>query len=307
MFIQKKIQFKHKNDQLLKYVMQAAISVACLLIILKITIWVFSGSISILASSIDSILDLLASIINFFVLKIALKPADSDHHFGHSKAEQLAALAQASFIGGSAVYLIFFSIDRLQTNHILEYSNLAIYAIIISTIITFFLVLFQRYVYQKTQSNLVKTDEMHYKMDILINLGVLLALVLNEYGWKQADPMISIMIAAWMLFNVKSIAWRAIELLMDKALPEQQLASIKSIILKDTEVYGMHTLRTRQVGIDPVIQYHLELSSNLLLSEAYTIGSRVKKNLLQSFPTADITFHMEPVPSKKIKTSYHLN
>ncbi len=296
MFIQKKTQnvILEKN-QLLRYIMTASISVAFLLIVLKISVWVFSGSISVLASSIDSMLDLLASVINFFVLKIALKPADSDHHFGHSKAEQLAALAQASFIGGSAVYLMFFSIDRLQTNHVLDYSDIAIYSMILSTVITCVLVIFQRIVYQKTKSELVKTDEMHYRMDILINLGVLLALGLNQYGWSQADPVISIVIAIWMLVSVRSIAWRAIELLMDKALPEKQLQLIKATILKDSEVWGMHALRTRQSGTEPVIQYHLELSDHLLLSEAHHIGSRVKNSLLVIFPTADITFHMDPV------------
>ena len=283
-----------RHAKLIKAASFASVSVAVFLVILKLSIWGVSGSVSVLASSMDSVLDMLASSISFFAIRIALKPADEDHHFGHGKAEQLAALAQASFIAGSAIYLIFYAIDQLRVGGELSRPDMAIYAMIVSTAITILLVLFQQYVVMKTKSVAVRADAAHYRMDIMVNIGVVIALVLSQYGWGYADPVVSIIIAVIMLFSVKSLGWNAIELLMDKALPEGDLEEIHKIIMEEPGVQGVHELRTRLSGNYPVIQFHLDVKGSLPLTDAHAIGSRVNKRLLDFMPDADIIFHLDP-------------
>lgn len=285
---------KLSYERLLKAATIASVSVATLLVVLKLSIWGVSGSVSVLASSMDSILDMAASLISFFAVRIALKPADEDHHFGHGKAEQLAALAQASFIAGSALYLMFYAIGDLRSGGELKRPDIAIYAMVLSTVITCILVLFQRYVVAKTNSVAICADAAHYRMDIMVNIGVLIALVLSQYGWDQADPVVSIIISLIMLFSVKGLGWNAIELLMDKALPKSQLSAIRQIISQEPGVEGVHQLRTRQSGNQPVIQFHLDMKGDLPLSKAHEIGDRVKKKLLDLMPDADIISHIDP-------------
>ncbi len=284
----------YDHAKLLKIATIVSTSVAVMLVVLKLFIWWLSGSVSVLASSMDSLMDMAASLISFFAVRIALKPADEDHHFGHGKAEQLAALAQASFIAGSALYLVFYAIGDLRTGGALRSTNFAIIVMLISTLFTVCLVYFQHYVIKKTNSVAIKADATHYKMDIFVNMGVLLALFLSELGWNKADPVVSIVIAVIMLASVKNLGWSAIELLMDKALPEDKLEKIEEIVLADKDVLGLHELRTRQAGYHPVIQLHLDVNGNLTVKESHDIGIRVKNKLLEYLPGADILFHIDP-------------
>lgn len=280
--------------QLIKIATIASTSIAVLLVLIKLSIWFISSSTSVLASSMDSVLDVVASCISFFAVRIAIKPADEDHHFGHGKAEHLAALFQASFIAGSAFYLIFYAISDLHTGYELNQPNVAIVAMIICTFITAGLVLFQQHVVSKTNSTAIKADAAHYKMDVFVNLGVLIALISSKYGYTRADPVISIIIAFIMLYSVKKLAWNAVDFLMDKALSKDKLDLIRSIIMEEKEVLEFQDLRTRQCNNCPVIQANLYMESSLTLQQTHEIGNKIKKNLLKKMPDAYIFFHIAP-------------
>ena len=269
-----------------------------LLVCLKFSVWSISGSISVLASSLDSLLDIIASLITFFAVRIAIKPADEDHHFGHGKAEQLAVLAQMSFIAGSAIYLIFYAINALFHGSTVYKPNLAIYAMIFSIIITCILLIFQRYVVMKTQSSAIRADAMHYGLDIIVNIGVLLALALAKFGYLAADAIISIIIAFIMLISVKKLGWDAIDLLMDKALSEETLIRIRDSILQHKDVVHLRELRTKQSHSAPTIQFCIDVNENLVLRKAHDIGCQVQKTLFQIVPNADIIFRIYPIKIK---------
>ena len=271
-----------------------SVCVAVVLAVLKLSVWWLSGSVSVLASFMDSLLDIAASLISLFAVRIALKPADADHHFGHTKAEQLAALAQASFVAGSALYLIFYAADNLRSGGTLCHPDFAVFSMLFSVLITLGLVIFQYYVVARTNSTAIKADAMHYKMDILVNTGVLVALILSKYGWYQIDSITSIIIAFIMLLSIRRLGWDAIQTLMDQALPEDELKEIRQIILADNGVIGMDGLKTRKLGHQRIIQFHISVDETLSLKEACEISRRVEERIFSCFYSADIISCVKP-------------
>ncbi|MFC7000362.1 cation diffusion facilitator family transporter [Pseudobowmanella zhangzhouensis] len=185
----------------------AAVIAALCMITIKAIAWYMSDSAAMLASLTDSVFDVAASIINFFVLRYALLPADDDHRFGHGKAESLAGLAQAAFIMGSAMLLILHSIDRLKHPQPIDNGELAVYATIASVVITLALVALQIVAVQRTNSVAIKADSMHYRSDLLMNLAILLSLWLTMQGYYSVDGWFAIGIALYLIWGQKTLRW----------------------------------------------------------------------------------------------------
>nr|WP_283777730.1 cation diffusion facilitator family transporter [Sansalvadorimonas sp. 2012CJ34-2] len=272
----------------------ASVATAFILIMAKLAAWGATGSVSILATFMDSLLDAFASVINLIAVSIALKPADEDHHFGHGKAEQLAALAQSAFIAGSGMFLILHAIESVRSDDVIDNGRIGLAVMGFSILCTLLLVMYQTYVVKRTGSMAIATDSMHYKMDLLTNLGVVLALFLAASGYPLTDPVIGIVIAIYMIFSVGKVAWDAVQMLMDRALSPEQDQQIRDHVMKIDGVLGMHNLRTRMSGVRPIIQFDLDLDGDLSLREAHSIGKRTEKRLLNEIPDADITIHLDP-------------
>ena len=248
-----------RNAALIRNASKASVLTAVVLIVAKLSAWGVTGSVSLLATLIDSLLDVFASLINLFAIHIALKPADEDHHFGHGKAEQLAGLTQSAFIAGSALFLILHAIHDFRSGSNLENEPVALTVMVFSMISTSLLIVYQSYVVRQTGSIAIRADSMHYRMDLLTNGFVIIALVLATQGYKEADALFGILIAIYMLISVRTIAWDSIQMLMDRALPESDLEEINKIILGVIGVDGVHNLRTRLSGTVPVIQFDLDV------------------------------------------------
>ncbi|HHL32585.1 MAG TPA: cation diffusion facilitator family transporter, partial [Oceanospirillales bacterium] len=249
----------NNHAQLLKWVTYASVATALILIVVKTVAWYLSGSIGILASLIDSLMDSFASVINLFAVRYALQPADDDHHFGHGKAEPLAGLAQASFIAGSAVFLIFNAVQRLQNPQALSHSTLGIAVMVFSIVLTLILVLFQRHVVKVTNNLAIKADSLHYVTDLLTNFSILIALYLTALGYLWADAAFAIVIALYIFKSAFEISNSSFHQLMDKKLDEETEDLIVRTIMNSKDVIGLHDLRTRQSGKNKFIQFHLEL------------------------------------------------
>ena len=259
-----------------------AILTALLLIIVKGFAWWQTGSVSILASITDSMLDLFASFINMLILRFALMPADRNHSFGHGKAESLAMLAQSAFISGSAVFLL------LQSIHI------GIGVTLFSIVITLLLVWYQRRVITQTDSPAIKADHLHYQTDLLMNVTILISLSLTLWDMIWADAVFAVFIALYILLSAAKMFVDAVQLLLDIALPEQEVSQIEEIVLSDLRVLGFHDLRTRRSGSVRFIQLHLELDDHLSFLEAHDITDSLERRLRQAFPLVDIVIHHEP-------------
>ncbi|MDO9043244.1 MAG: cation diffusion facilitator family transporter [Desulfocapsaceae bacterium] len=285
-----------KNVRLLKRATYASVATAVLLVGVKFAAWLATGSLSILASLIDSLMDVMASFINLMAIRYSLNPADDDHSFGHGKAEALAGLGQASFITGSALILFMHGIERLKTPVPVQSLGLGVGIMLFSILATLILIAFQKYVVQQTKSTAIKADSLHYATDLLTNVCTIIALLLTRFSWGQImDPIFSMIIALIIFRSAWQIGCEAVQLLMDQQLPREQRETIQQIVLGHQHVLSMHDLRTRQSGQIAIIQLHLDLNATLPLAQAHNIGKEVERLIKESFPGADITIHQDPV------------
>ena len=272
----------------------AATATACLLISLKLVAYLASGATSVLAALVDSLMDAAASLLNLLALRFATQPADDEHRFGHGKMESLAALGQSLFITGSALLLAIEGMSRLVKPAPVTALPWAIGVMLFSMVATLALLSYQRHVVKQTGSLAIKADSLHYRSDLLLNGAILLALVMSGFGINRADPLLAILIAGYMLWSARHIALEAGHALLDRALPDDEQARIRELVLAEAGVLGMHDLRTRQSGPTRFIQLHLELDDQLLLVDAHAIADRVEKRLRDAFGGADVLIHQDP-------------
>jgi len=283
-----------KQARLMRLATYASATVAIILIIAKLFAWMWTDSITILATLIDSCLDAAASLITLFAVHHALQPADKEHRFGHGKAEALAGLGQSMFIAGSAAFLLLESINRLLHPKELEVLNMGIVVMLISIALTAALIAFQQHVVKQTGSTAIAADSVHYKTDLLVNVGVIIALLLAMYGWPGFDPIFAIAIAFYILHSAWEIASGAIDQLMDKELSDEDRADIKQLATSHPEVKGIHDLRTRKAGLTNFIQFHLELDGHLSLMQAHTIADEVEATIKEKWTDAEVIIHEDP-------------
>ena len=289
------------REKLLRRVTYASVVTASILVGLKTAVWLISDSVSILASLVDSLMDSIASLINFVAVRIALKPADDDHAFGHGKAEGLSALAQACFIAGSAVFLLMQALECFINPRPILHSDWGMAVMVVSIIMTLALVLYQRHVLKLTHSQAVAADSLHYVTDLLSNAVVLIALGLAAYGWQRADSVLAFLLGLWILKSAWDIAYDAVNTLMDKALEPEVLAQIETAALSVEGVLGIHDLRTRQSGGSCFIQMHVDMSEHLTLVEAHHIGDAASAAVRTLFAHAEIIVHLDPAKKPNVE------
>ena len=272
----------------------ASVTTALVLIAVKLLAWLWTGSVSILASLVDSLMDSIASAINLLAVRYALVPADSEHRFGHGKAEPLAGLAQAGFICGSAVFLLFHAIDRLRFPHALRDIGIGVGVMAFSIVVTAGLLVLQRRVIKQTQSTAIRADALHYATDLLTNLAVVVGLLLASYGWGWADSVFAIGIAGYIGFSAARIGYEGFQQLMDRELSPDLQAQILAIARQSPAVLGAHDLRTRRSGRLRFVQLHLELDDDLPLVEAHAIADQVEAQIRALLPDAEVIIHQDP-------------
>jgi ferrous-iron efflux pump FieF len=283
-----------RNPRLLRLATHASVATATLLITGKLVAWVMTGSVSVLASLVDSMMDVAASLINLFAVRYALTPADHEHRFGHGKAESLAGLAQTTFIAGSAVFLILQAVDRLLHPRPLEDVGVGVGVMVFAILATLGLLILQRHVIRVTGSTAIRADALHYTTDVLTNASIIIALLLSGYGWQGIDALFALGIAAYILHSAWRIGNEAFQLLMDRELPDEQRQRIQHAALSHGRVRGVHDLRTRRSGHDIFIQMHLELDDELSLFDAHEIADEVEASIREIHPEADILIHKDP-------------
>ena len=284
-----------EGARLMRLATYASVAVAGVLIGAKLVAWLATDSVSMLSTLLDSVLDAAASLINLFAVRHALTPADREHRFGHGKAEPLAALGQSAFVAGSAVLLIVEVVRRLWRPHAIENGDLGILVMIGSILLTIILVLFQRHVVRKTGSLAIRADRLHYMGDVLVNGGVILALVLTQLlGSPFIDPVFGAAIAAYILYTAWSIARSSLDMLMDRELPDSERQKIRAIAMAHPEVKALHELRTRASGPSMFIQFHLEMDGGMSLYAAHQVADQVEEEILAAYPDCEVIIHQDP-------------
>ncbi|NQV54609.1 MAG: cation diffusion facilitator family transporter [Rhodospirillales bacterium] len=273
----------------------ASVSIAVVLICAKLGAWALTDSVSLLSSLIDSLVDAAASLINLFAVRHALQPADTEHRFGHGKAESLAGLGQAAFIAGSGLFLLLAAITRISSPQAVENGAIGIAVMGVSIILTIGLVGFQSYVVRRTGSVAINADSLHYRVDILVNVAVIVSLLLAGYGgWDLADPLFAVAIIVYMSIGARKIFKQSLHDLMDTEFPSEDRKLIRQIALKHPKVRSLHDMRTRSSGPYSFIQFHIEMDRDITLLEAHEISDEVMYEVETAFPNTEVLIHQDP-------------
>jgi len=273
----------------------ASVAVAVLLLGLKSWAALATQSMAMLGSLADTTLDLIASLVTLAGVRIAALPADSDHRFGHGKAEALVALFQIVLIGGSAGWIAYRSVARLLAGAETGAAELGIGISAVAMAATIGLIAYQRRVIARTGSVAIATDRVHYQSDLLLNGAVIAALVIDQWlGIIGADAVFGLMIAAWLLRSAWRSSGRAIDQLMDREWPEERRAAFLAAAADYPELAGLHDLRTRTSGSNNFVQFHVWVPGDWTVREAHDRLDPVEEKLQARFPGTEILIHLDP-------------
>lgn len=278
----------------------ASVSVALVLVLVKLWALGETQALSIAASLADSALDLMVSLGGFAAILYAARPADDDHAFGHSSAEDLAALGQALFIFASACVIAWASVRRLLSEAPVELAaeGRGIVAMAVSILLTGALVLWQRRVAARTGNRVVAADSLHYVGDLIPNIGAILALAASAaFGIGGVDSVVALGAAGMLAVGALGIGKGAWDALMDRAADPMTVAGIERIVAEWPGLKGYHDLRTRHAGSTVFVNLHIELDGTLSLTEAHDIGAGLKHAIIDAYPGTDVIIHKDPVRS----------
>lgn len=272
-----------------------SVSVASILVIAKLWGWWASGSIALLASFFDSLLDLAASITAFLAVRYAARPADNEHRFGHGKAEAFSSLLQAVLVAASATFLFVEGTRRLIDPQPVEAGGWALGVMALSLVLTLFLVRMQTLVIRRTGSIAVTGDRAHYTADILSNLAVMGGIALAVFaGFDWADPVLALFVGFLLARSAYGLGRDSVNQLLDRELPDTTRAHIEALLTDDPRVLGIHELRTRAAGPLIHIQVHMDLEPYQSLKDAHEVVVDAENRVLKHYPAADLLIHSDP-------------
>lgn len=275
----------------------ALASVAVALFLLGLKSWAAwaTDSVAMLGSLADTGLDLIASLVTLFGVRVAARPADAGHRFGHGKAEALAALFQVALISVSAAGIGWRAVQRLFAGEQTAHAEYGIAVSLAALAATLALIAYQRRVIARTGSIAIATDRLHYQSDLLLNLSVIAALVLDQYlGLSGADPLFGIAIAGWLLFGALRASNHAIDQLMDKAWPDERRLRLVELAARHPAVRGVHDVKTRSSGATDHAQFHIWVDPAMNVREAHDVVDAIEADLAAEFPGVELIIHVDP-------------
>src|SRR5436190_11654318 len=274
-----------------------SIYAAAFLIALKTGTGWLTASISVWASLLDSVMDIFASSLSYFAVRIGSRPADEDHLYGHGKVESLAGLFQALVISLSGAFLISEAIHRIRAPRPTQSELLGIASMLIAILVSIALVMRLRKVARATDSPALSSDALHYATDVYINLGVLGALAVTMLtGWRLVVPLVSIAVDVCILWSAAHVAYESINVLMDRRLPpdvDETVAMVVSRYEADG-VLGFHDLRTRRSGSLRFVDLHLEVQRDKKFEEAHNLTVKVIRAIESELPRTRVQIHTDP-------------
>lgn len=272
-------------------------SVAALLTLIKLVIGIASGSVAVLASAIDSVLDMFVSIFNYFAINNSEKPADETFNYGRGKIEALASVIEGTIITVSGLFLLYQAVKKAINGEASSYLGISLVVMIISLVITISLVLYLSKVARDTNSMVIKADALHYKTDVYTNAAVLLSLILvNFTGYEIIDVIIGGGIAIFIIYSAYELIQNGILVLLDRAVDEEIVNNIKEIIDNEEKVNTHHLLKTREAGHQTYVEVHLVFDCLITLMDAHRVSDKIEDNikLIDDKREWIINIHMDP-------------
>ena len=273
----------------------ASVCTAIVLTLIKAGAAFVTGSLSVLSSMADSLADVISSAVTLVAVTYADKPLTCDHRYGYGKAEAVSALVQAAFISGSAFFILYDAIYRLHHPVILINTTVGILAMIVSLVLTFALIVLQKYIIRRIPSQAIEADNKHYMIDIIANFAVLLSLLIVQHlHWIWVDMAAAVAIAMYLMATAWKIACRALEEITDKEIDTPTKVAILKVVNEVPEVKGYHDFRSRLSGNRLFIEIHLEFDGQLSLYETHHLSDTVENKIIALYPHAQILIHQDP-------------
>ncbi len=276
--------------------------VAGILVLIKLIVGILSGSAAVLASAIDSILDIAVSMFNYFAISKAEKAPTDKFNYGLGKIEALAAVIEGTVITISGLFIFYKGVMNIVEHKELEYLGSSILVMIISIILTGGLVIFLNRVYEKTKNMVVKSDALHYKTDLFSNSAVLASLAIVYFtGWHWIDGVFGIAIAIYIIKEAFELIKEGTLMLLDVALDEELVEKIKEVITKEPKVTSYHYLKTRRSGDTNFVDVHLVFNPEISLLDAHNISDRIEEEIRKLDPDSrwEFTIHLDPYDDAK--------
>ena len=283
-------------------------SVAAVLTLIKLAIGITSGSVAVLASAVDSILDMFVSIFNYFAISNSEKPADRIFNYGRGKIEALASVIEGTIISISGLFLLYQAAKKAINNEASQYLEISIYVMIISLIITILLVIYLSYIAKKTNSMVIKADALHYKTDVFSNAAVLISLLLVTFtGYEIIDVIVGGGIALYIIYSAYSLIQEGILVLLDRAVDEEVVSNIEEIIKQNDKVNTYHLLKTREAANQTFVEVHLVFNCLITLMEAHKASDSIENKIKKLDSRRDwiINIHMDPYDDFKVNDINH--
>lgn len=292
------LSHNHHHDAHGDLTTKAAIASVCMalfLLALKIYAAAETGSVALLGSLADTGFDVLASLLTLFSVRYAARPADDDHRFGHGKAEALSALMQVMLITVSAVLIGWRAVDRLGSGESTTHPEYGIGVSLISIVATLALLSYQRHVVKKTGSVAIHADHVHYQSDLLLNVAVIVAIVLESFlNLRGADPVFGFGIALWLLWGASRATRLALDQLLDREWPVEKRERFLAVAARHPELKGIHDVRTRSSGMHDFVQFHVWFDPGKTLGQVHAVMDEVEAELEREFPGVEVLIHPEP-------------
>ncbi len=285
---------KISDKSLEKFAANYAVGAVFIILALKLIAWVQTNSLSILTTLFDSSLDIFISLINLFAIKYAQKPADDDHKFGHTGIEDIAGFAQSIFIFAIALFIGYEALNRFFYISEVENNNFGIWAILVSTLINASVVALYKYTFNRTKSQIIEADSIHYVSDFFTNVIVISCLTLRGEIGYFFDIAVAIFISIYMVLGSVKIFKRSFDNIMGKEADEETIEKIKSIIHLNSKIIGFHNLKTRFMGRKLIILVDIDISDAISFVEAHNIADELEKNLKLEFSECDVNIHTDP-------------
>ena len=297
----------NSNHKLQSLASLASVGTAFLLCVLKAGAAIASGSLAVLSSMIDSLSDIIASLITFVAVRYSQRPLSETHRYGYGRAESVSALFQAAFIIGSACFIIYDAVERFFHKQSLENTSIGIFVMMICLIFTLLLLVLQKYVVKKTHSLAIKADSVHYFVDLLSNSAVIISLLVVHYlHWQWFDIITAVAIAFYLLLNAYSLAKLALNELTDVELDEKIKKDILQIALSVEGAKGVHDLRTRGAGLRMFVEMHIEFDGKKSLYEIHDLSELIENKIVQKYPMLQVIIHQDPYGIKEKRIDYEI-
>ncbi len=275
-------KISHKSTKLEKRAPLVATAISLLLAIIKLTVGIMSGSVALLASAVDSIMDMFVSVFNFLAIRLADRSPDDKFPFGYGKVEALAATFEGLIVMGSGFFIIYESVQKFIHKETISHIPLSVGVMLVSITIVGGLVAFLAYVARKTNNMVIKADLLHYKTDLFSNGAVLLSLaIIYLTDWHWVDILFGAGIGIYIIKEAYELVSEGVRVLLDVSLPKEEVDEIIHIVNTNPDVKGFHFLKTRYAGKFKFVEMHIVLTPDIILLQAHRIADALEEKIKQ--------------------------